>query len=185
MTDTQPVNDLFMLKHWERLHAEMNEVVSRYVELERYALLSTGAIWTWLATTIDSDWNPALKWLPLLLNAFFALRAIGLVLRTREITAYLAAAEKHFSVPPQLALENAYKPRSLKMLTVWAFWPLLLAATLVLPYFYIERAAETDCGDRQALTSRPTRTAASVLSLQMLPIKVTKEASTSPPAAAA
>ena len=184
MPDTQPVNDSFMLRHWERFHAEMNEVVSRYVELERYALLSTGAIWTWLATTIDSDWNPALKWLPLLLNAFFALRAIGLVLRTREITAYLAAAEKHFSVPPQLALESAYKPRSLKMLTVWAFWPLLLAATLVLPFFYIERAAETDCGDRQALTSGPTRTSPRVLPLEVLPIKVTmQDASTSPPAA--
>jgi len=173
-----------MLKHWERFHAEMNAVVSRCIALERYALLSTGAIWTWLATAIDSDWNPALKWLPLLLNAFFALRAIGLSLRTREITSYLAAAAKHFSVPPELALENAYKPRRLERLTVWAFWPLLLAATLVLPFFYIERPAEADCGDRQALKSL-TRTSASALAVEVVPINVSmREAGTSPRAAA-
>jgi len=183
--ETQPVDYSFMLKRWERFHAEMNAVVSRRVDLERYALLATGAIWTWLATAIDSDWNPALKWLPLLLNMFFALRAVGLSLRARKINAYLAAAEKHFSVPPELALENAYKPRTLERLTVWAFWPLLLAATLVLPFFYIERPADAEGGDRQAVTSRASRTSANVFPAEVLPINVsTREPGTSPRAAA-
>src|SRR5262245_37841878 len=99
MSESQAANEMFLLEHWKQLRVEMNEVVARSVALERYALLSTGAIWAWLGTAVDADWPPALKWLPLLLNAFFALRALGLMLRAREITSALAAAERHFSLP--------------------------------------------------------------------------------------
>jgi hypothetical protein len=37
---------------------------------------------------------------------------------------------------------------------MWAFWLLLLAATLVLPYFYVAREPDFDCDQRQTLTSR-------------------------------
>jgi hypothetical protein len=110
--------------------------VTRYVELERYALISTGAIWSWLAGITSADWDPALKWLPFGINLFFFIRAIGLIFRTREIGRYLADAEEYFVVPTKLALEGRYNPWGLKMITVWSFWVALLLATAVLPYIY-------------------------------------------------
>ena len=136
MSDTISVRREFLLKHWDGFRTELDDTVTRYVELERYALISTGAIWSWLAGITGADWDPALKWLPFGLNLFFFIRAIGLVLRTREIGGYLEAAEEYFSVPTKLALEGQYNPRSLKMITVWSFWVALLLATAVIPYFY-------------------------------------------------
>jgi hypothetical protein len=157
MPEVQAASETFLIERWKQLRAEMNEVISRGVELERYALLSTGAIWAWLATATDVDWSPAFKWLPFMLNAFFALRALGLGLRTREIASSLAAAETRLSLPLELTPESARGPRGIKMVTAWAFWPLLLAVTLVLPFFYVEHGLD-DCGPEQTLT-RLTHTA--------------------------
>jgi hypothetical protein len=154
MSESLPANDPFLLEHWKQLRLEMNEVVARSVALERYALLSTGAIWAWLGTAVDADWHPALKWLPLLLNAFFALRAIGLMLRAREIASALAAAETYFSLPSELRLERRPFLRGIRMVSVWLFWPLLLAATLVLPFFYDEPEADSDYGQGRTMTLR-------------------------------
>jgi len=162
MSESEAVNDTFLLEQWKHFRAEMNEVASRCIELERYALLSTGAIWAWLGTTVDADWHPALKWLPLLLNAFFALRALGLLLRAREITSSLAVAEARPSSPAQLRFESGGKLRGLRMVTVWVFWPLLLAATLVLPLFYADLGPDSDSGQGRTLTFRSTHTPSTV-----------------------
>ena len=153
MPESQAANETFLLEHWKQSRLELKALVSRCVDLERYALISTGAIWAWLGTA-EPGWDPALKWLPLLLNVLFALRALSLVLRYREVGGSLAAAETHFSVPPDLKLEKPYNPRRIKMITAWVFWLLLLAATLVLPYFYAERGAEFDCDQGQTMTFR-------------------------------
>jgi hypothetical protein len=136
MSDAKTKDGAFLLKHWEGFRTEMNDNIGRYVELERYALFSTAAIWGWLAGIDSTTWDPVLKWLPFLINVFFAARGISLVARTLEIGRYLQAAEVYFSVPTALALEQQYKPCSLKMTTVWLFWPLLLIATGLLPFLY-------------------------------------------------
>lgn len=133
MSDASSVRREFLLKHWEGFRAELTENIARYVEVERYALIATGAIWTWLAGVADEIWNPALMWLPLVLNVFFSLRGFGLVLRAREISGYLEDAENYFEVPPKLALEQRSNKPSLKMFSVWSFWPLLLLVTAALP----------------------------------------------------
>jgi hypothetical protein len=158
MSESEAANDTFVLEQWKHFRAEMNEVASRCIELERYALFSTGAIWAWLGTTVDADWHPAMKWLPLLLNAFFALRALGLLLRAREIASSLAMAETHFSSPAELRFERTGKLRGIRMVAVWVFWPLLLAVTLVLPLFYADLGPDSDSGQGRTLTFRSTHT---------------------------
>ncbi|HTT11937.1 MAG TPA: hypothetical protein VMG60_13675 [Burkholderiaceae bacterium] len=154
------MDESILLERWKQSHAQLNDILSRRLALERYALLSTGAIWAWLATATDTDWNPAIKWLPFLLNLFFALSAVGLVMRTRDIAAVLAATEAHLPLPPELKLEDARHRRGIRRLAAWAFWPLLLAATLVLPYFYAEHAPDSESGQGQTLTFRSTRATA-------------------------
>ena len=126
----------FLPRPWSGFRDEINETVSRYVELERYALLSTGAIWTWLAGTTNADWNPLLKWLPLGLNMFFCLRAIGLMRRTHEISKYLKSAEEYYRITGDLALESRYQWVNFKTFTMVLFWVLLIGATAALPHFY-------------------------------------------------
>jgi hypothetical protein len=152
MTNGPAVDDAFRVKHWEQLRAEMNQSLARVVELERYALLSTGAIWTALAATTGSDWDPVIKWLPLVLNTFFALRALGFVMRMRELARHLVAAERHFGLPPEVASEERSTARRLTFITALVFWPLLLATTFVLPFFYVEQEAPADNENNPSLT---------------------------------
>lgn len=142
MPDEEPTSAAFLLSAWEHHRAEMSWTLAEYHRLERYALLATGAIWTALAATTAEDWDPLIKWLPFALTVLFALRASFLVWRIRELGRYLAAAERHFAVPPALALESQPKPGRLRALTAVLFWALLLVATLLLPFFYVERVTE-------------------------------------------
>jgi hypothetical protein len=135
------------LRQWDHARAELNQTVGRYLALERAALFSTALIWTVLAATSNADWDPLIKWLPLVLNVLFALRAFALALRVGTLERFLATAERHLAVPPELQLETQRGARRVGLITVLVFWLLLLAVTAVLPHFYIERATEPDYND--------------------------------------
>lgn len=125
-------------QQWQRVAAELDRSVTRYLVVERTALLVTAAIWTTLAATTTADWDPIIKWLPFALNVLFGLRAIALARRVAALERALAAAEQALAVPAELAVQG----RRVGLLSALVFWLLLLAATAVLPLFYIEQATD-------------------------------------------
>jgi hypothetical protein len=160
MSDEPPTGDPFLIEHVGHVRAELMQVVANYLVLERVALFTTAFIWTALAATTSADWDPLIKWLPLVLNALFALRAIALVLRVGTLERYLVDAERHFAVPPALALETRHGARRVGAITSLLFWGLLLAATAGLPYFYIEQATEPDYQNDPSMTYQAPHTSA-------------------------
>jgi hypothetical protein len=160
MLDQPPGNEPFLHAHWVESRTELDRTVARYLSLERLALVATAAIWTILAATSTADWDPLIKWLPFLLNVPIALRAVALAWRVRTLEQHLAAVERHFAVPPELALESRRGTRRIGVLTVLAFWGVLLAATAVLPYYYIEQSTAPDNQDETSTSYRGPRAAA-------------------------
>ncbi len=156
MQDEEPSGSApFLRAVWSESRVELDRTVARYLALERLALISTAVIWIALAATTAVDWDPLIKWLPCVLNVLIALRAVALAWRVRALEQHLAALERHFSVPPELALESGRGARRMSPITVLGFWLLLLVATAVLPYFYIERATEPDYQNDTSTTYRP------------------------------
>lgn len=135
-------------RQWQRIGAELDRTVAGYFALERTALLMTAAVWTALAATTAADWDPIVKWLPFVLNVLFGLRAALLALRVAVLERTLAAAEQQVALPAELAP----KGKRVGFFPAFVFWVVLLTASAVLPWFYIEQATDPGyAGDSAAL----------------------------------
>lgn len=171
MPDEIPGNESLLRAQWSEGRAEADRTVARYIALERLALVATALIWVALAATTSVDWDPLIKWLPFVLNVPIALRAVAFAWRLRSLERHLAAVERHLAVPPELALEGTRGARRVGLLTVFGFWMLLLAATALLPFFYIERATEPDYQNDTSTTYRPRAHAGSTLAAALPPAR--------------
>ncbi len=147
--DTEPA---VVAAQWQRIGAELDRTVAHYHALERTALVMTAAVWTTLAATTAADWDPIVKWLPFVLNVLFGLRAVLLALRVGSLERTLAAAEQKVAVPAELLP----KGKRVGFFTAFVFWVMLLTASAVLPWFYIEQSTDPGyAGDSASLAAAP------------------------------
>ena len=124
----------FISKEYEALRREMDEAVKETRVLERYALLATGAIWSWLIGT--SGYELA-KWLPAFIVGFLGFRALALTSHIDFLGKYFAKVEKAFPLPSGLGFEQQFEGSSVaerKRRTAYWFWGVLLFFTVVIPY---------------------------------------------------
>jgi hypothetical protein len=105
--------------------------------LERYALLGTGVVWAWLATNPQSH---IFWWIPLLFCILGWLRTMAVVNSVRRLAGYIREVESSFFSTETIAGWETYKlanvSRSVK-LSVYTFWILLSAATIIVPLIII------------------------------------------------
>jgi hypothetical protein len=126
----------FLLKEYEAARGEMADAVKETRTLERYALLTVAAIWSWVVASRKPEYD-ALKWLPALIVVFFAFRALVLTKHVDFIANYLEKIEKQFALPDSLGFEQQFKNKgTLKRLSAYVFWGLLFVASVIIPYAY-------------------------------------------------
>jgi len=130
----------FLLKEFELLRNELDESVKEARAIERYALVTTGAIWSWVvAQTEETTIYQPLVWLPAILVLFFAFRALGLSVHVRDIGKHLAEIEQAFHLPEDLGWEQLYEKKyhgTPKRISVYVFWAGLLIATIAIPFLF-------------------------------------------------
>ncbi|MGI9487695.1 MAG: hypothetical protein ACR2RF_17815 [Geminicoccaceae bacterium] len=123
----------FLLREHEAVRTELDEAVRETRVLERYALLVTGAIWSW-AMSIDNEFYSWLAWLPLLLILFLAFRAFVLTMHIDDLARYLMKIEKKFELSGGLGFETYFQDRGkVKRFSAYAFWCLLLITSIIIP----------------------------------------------------
>ena len=98
-------------------------------------LVAVGTIWSWVASHTP-EFN-VLMWLPGLLVAFLAFRAVALTIYIDFTAGYLADVEKTFALTSNLGFEQQFKNKAtLKRMSAYVFWILLFLVTIIIPCAY-------------------------------------------------
>jgi hypothetical protein len=151
--DSKEVGQLsaFHLKEYELLKQEIASAVQESRTLERYALIATAAVWSWLVTMGDNV-PGVLWWIPTLLVAFAAFRSLALHVAVNRLGRYIRdevesqtcdgqpCGWEHFiSWPPAASaasLANARRHtsrRSIVLSTSALFWVALGIVSVAVP----------------------------------------------------
>lgn len=111
----------------EHLRSLYQEYAGQTVELERYAVLVTGGIWSWYVANRTIPGIASLLWVPVLTTVLFGLRAWGVYGEMTRIARYLHHVERSQSLPDGVGwLEYTRRhPRALRVATAYVFWGVL------------------------------------------------------------
>ena len=127
----------FLMKEAEYIRKAYDERVSQTRTLERYALLSTGIIWSWCATNFEFPAVKILVWMPALITFLFGIRAWGNARAMNSAREYLVELENKLSLPENMGwaryLTRNEEPRL--AFTAYIFWAVLQFFTLFVPLF--------------------------------------------------
>lgn len=139
MTDARTTPDpVFLLAEYESLRTEQIEKIRQTFSLTQFAVISTGAMWAWLATNeIQVGHEKLVAWAPLLLSSmltglYWALR------RDVEILGEtIAALEGYFKAEGKFAWErDVGRTFTRTRIIHWALWIVLLTANLGVGLIY-------------------------------------------------
>ncbi len=123
----------FELKQYELLKNEIEADIHETRALERYALLGTGAVWTFLAANAVARQHIIIWWAPFVLTIFCALRSYSLILIIRTKSEYLRCIESKSSYFNDLSGFATFwekERRGYVGKTMAFFWAALLAVNL-------------------------------------------------------
>jgi hypothetical protein len=139
MSEVTEIKDAFLLSEAEYLRKVYYDSDKEIGVLERYALVASGAIWSWCAANADSAVFPVLVWLPLLLQILFGLRAWGIYRMMITTRRYLAEVEeKTVGLSKDLGWGRylSQHGRGLRVATGYLFWAVLHAISILIALVY-------------------------------------------------
>jgi len=84
----------FLVEEYKQLRQEMTLFFQRIDASERNALLSSGAIWAWLATHEHTGSYNIVVWVPMVICVMFALKAVSLRYGTYRLGKYIKGIEE-------------------------------------------------------------------------------------------
>src|SRR6266704_7018291 len=94
----------FHLREYEALHEEIEASTQELRTLERYAVIGSGAVWTWLATTKLEPRPPGIVWwIPVLFSLHGIFRTGALLSSIKRTSTYLQMMEKLSTIRRYLA----------------------------------------------------------------------------------
>ncbi len=109
-------------------------LIDKLQELERYALLTTGAIWSWAIANSQAQGIRLLWWSPLIIQSLFALRALVTWKNLSSHLEYLSEIEKEIMGEGSFGL-GAYLQKKWGKLPGRSgalFWVLLIVITFLI-----------------------------------------------------
>jgi hypothetical protein len=122
--------------------SEIDALMLRFDEDQRYGLAITGAVWTWFATNIDKVPAPLLyvaAFVPAAIMVFFLWRRSAIASSLQRSAAYVLRLEEAFGVPEALGWERwlakTFGSSSLSRATR-VFWYALVLLNLALALLF-------------------------------------------------
>jgi hypothetical protein len=121
----------------EYARSAISPLLARIEDLEKYALLLTGAIWAWAVANNTNQAVKLLLWAPLLIQSLLAFRALIAWKNARLHMDYLAKLEIEIGVPPGMGVGTAIYVRwkQLAENTGGIFWVALFTISLAVVLF--------------------------------------------------
>ena len=127
----------YAIKEAEYARSAISPLLARIEDLEKYALLSTGAIWAWAVANNTNQAVKLLLWVPLVIQSSLAFRALIAWKNAKLHMEYLARLEAEMGVPPGMGVGSAIYVRwkQLAENTGGLFWVVLFVISLVVVLF--------------------------------------------------
>ena len=127
----------YAIKEAEYARSAISPLLARIEDLEKYALLSTGAIWAWAVANNTNQAVKLLLWVPLVIQSSLAFRALIAWKNAKLHMEYLARLEAEMGVPPGMGVGSAIYVRwkQLAEYTGGLFWVVLFVISLVVVLF--------------------------------------------------
>ena len=127
----------YAIKEAEYARSAISPLLARIEDLEKYALLSTGAIWAWAVANNTNQAVKLLLWVPLVIQSSLAFRALIAWKNAKLHMEYLARLEAEMGVPPGMGVGSAIYVRwkQLAENTGGLFWVALFVISLVVVLF--------------------------------------------------
>jgi len=121
----------FLTKECEHLRQTYYESIKEIQTLERYCLVTVGAIWSWCAANLSQPSSQIVIWIPVLIAPLFGLRAWGIYRTLAAMRRYLHRVEAAFQLPDALGWERYHgeHPDPVQVASGYAFWIALQALT--------------------------------------------------------
>ena len=132
----------YYLKEHSALREEINELIKDSRTLERWALVSIGAILVWLFSNQQTPYKFWAYWIPFLLSAFCAIRVLFYQSNLGHAVSYSMKLEKLFCTIDGLEGSNHYveKARSQQWckysIPSIVFWSALTGIMAAFAYFH-------------------------------------------------
>jgi hypothetical protein len=139
MLDNNTVKIEYILKEVDALRSQIDHVTKEILFLERWSLISSGVIWSWLATTSNKTLPGLIYWAPTIITTLLCLRAWGLHLSNMQAARYIAKIEEHFELPSDFGWERLLS-KARPPLVIGAavlFWLILIMINIIIPLFYV------------------------------------------------
>jgi len=124
-------------KEAEYARSAISPLLSRIEDLEKYALLLTGAIWAWAVANNTNQAVKLLLWAPLAIQSLLAFRALIAWKNARLHMEYLIKLENGMGVPPGMGVGSAIYARWKRLAenTGAIFWVALFTISLIVVLF--------------------------------------------------
>ena len=136
----------FHLQQYASVRKEIEEDIRESRLLERYGLIGTGLIWTWLLTHNFTSTNginipQTAWWIPCVLVAFCGMRSAALLKGILRASKYIRQMEEVFFYSEKIpGWETFVKKEKVAFITLSAilFWILLFVVTIIGPFVFIK-----------------------------------------------
>ena len=130
----------FLIKEYEALRHQMDQFSKEIINMERWALIVSGAIWSWLATQGYASTPPLIFGSPATMTALLGLRSLGLHNTNILAGKYIFEIEKRFGVQIYgFGWEHKMHSKRpiVSFLAGYLFWGILITSNVAIPYLYI------------------------------------------------
>ncbi|ABW32842.1 hypothetical protein [Acaryochloris marina] len=127
----------YLEKEAEYTRAAVLTLIDKIEELERYALITTGAIWSWAAANNQSSAIHYLLWSPFFINSLFAFRAYVKWRHLKLHMEYLANLESKLDLKISIGIGNTTLKKWGKLAekTGSSFWIILVLVNFFVSLF--------------------------------------------------
>lgn len=122
----------FSIKEYETLRLESRDAVQESRIIERQTILASGVVWAWVLTQPNlGAYTNQLKYIPLTVSLFGAIRSFGLHVRLVRISEHIIAMEQRFGRGSYFSWETQLSRKSWVLTgTSTFFWISMLSANL-------------------------------------------------------
>lgn len=129
----------FLLKEYDALRLQIDSITKELFSLERWALISSGTIWSWLATTSNNNVPHLIYWAPAIITILLCLRGWGLHSSNMLAGKYIANIESYFELPENMGWESLLKQARPLMVVNAAilYWVILIVMNIIIPFITV------------------------------------------------
>ena len=127
----------YLLQEQESIYSQGTWMINQVAILEKLALLSSGAIWAWIATQQWNELYEIIIWFPSVVVVVFFIKVFFIGLSLRKLSSYIRQVESYFEVG-ELGWQNWRIKHSKKFMSAWAtiYWLILFITNTSIALFF-------------------------------------------------